>query len=181
MKKTLFILAAAALFTACGESTEAPTETPVGDTTKTADTTPEVQTEPEVVMVGDYMSFGDQINGDSISSIAEVVTELEAMDTVYTKMEMPITEVCQKKGCWMNVDLAEDRSMMVRFKDYGFFVPADASGKTVIAEGFAYNTVTSVDDLKHYAGDAGKSQEEIDAITEPETAIAFEASGVLIK
>ena len=39
----------------------------------------------------------------------------------------------------------------------------------------------TVDWLKHKAEDAGKSQEEIDAITEPEVKVSFMADGVIIK
>jgi hypothetical protein len=35
--------------------------------------------------------------------------------------------------------------------------------------------------LRHYAHDAGKSKEEIEKITEPQTSWTFEAVGVLIK
>jgi len=40
---------------------------------------------------------------------------------------------------------------MVRFKDYGFFMPLDASGKEVIVAGKAFVTEVSVADLKHYS------------------------------
>jgi hypothetical protein len=39
---------------------------------------------------------------------------------------------------------------------------------------------TSVDELKHYAEDAKKSKEEIDAITEPKKEIRLTANGVLV-
>jgi hypothetical protein len=70
--------------------------------------------------------------------------------------------------------------MMVRFKDYGFFVPKDCNGKTAIMNGVAYKEVVSVDMLRHYAEDAGKSKEEIMKITTPETRLSFEADGVMI-
>ena len=38
----------------------------------------------------------------------------------------------------------------------------------------------SVDDQRHYAEDAGKSPEEIAAITEPKRTLSFTSSGVLI-
>jgi hypothetical protein len=40
---------------------------------------------------------------------------------------------------------------------------------------------TSVEELRHYAEDAGKSQEEIEAITEPKKTYSFVADGVLLK
>ena len=75
----------------------------------------------------------------------------------------------------------DDETIMVRFKDYGFFMPLDAAGKEVIVAGKAFVNEVSVADLKHYAEDAGKSSEEIANITEPAMEFAFEANGVLLK
>ena len=47
-------------------------------------------------------------------------------------------------------------------------------------EGWAFREVTSVDELRHYAEDAGKSQEEIEAIQEPKDELKFLASGVFV-
>ena len=47
-------------------------------------------------------------------------------------------------------------------------------------QGYAYRSVTPVDELKHLAQDAGKTQEEIEAITEPKEELKFLASGVLL-
>jgi len=69
---------------------------------------------------------------------------------------------------------------MVRFKDYGFFVPLDATGEVII-NGKAYVSETSVEELKHYAEDAGKSSEEIALIVKAEKTFSFEANGVLLK
>ena len=71
--------------------------------------------------------------------------------------------------------------MRIRFKDYGFFMPKDCSGKEVIFEGKAFYDTTTVEMLKHYAMDGGKSKEEIEKITEPEINLSFLASGVLLK
>ena len=80
----------------------------------------------------------------------------------------------------VNVDGVEE-PMHVTFKDYGFFVPKEGmEDKEAIFEGIAFVDTLSVDMLRHYAEDEGKSQEEIDAITEPELAYTFEAIGVII-
>ena len=80
----------------------------------------------------------------------------------------------------MKLDLGNDQEIRVTFKDYGFFMPLNAEGDVII-NGKAFITETSVEDLRHYAEDAGKSKEEIDAITETERTFAFEADGVLLK
>lgn len=80
----------------------------------------------------------------------------------------------------MVMNLSDDKDMRITFKDYEFFVPLDAAGKETIIQGTATMDTTTVEMLKHYAEDAGDSQEEIDAITEPEFNYAFEAVGVII-
>jgi hypothetical protein len=81
----------------------------------------------------------------------------------------------------MNVDIGGGETMKVVFKDYEFFVPLDVAGKSAILEGVAKKEITSVATLRHYAEDAGKSKEEILAITKPEKKIVFEAEGVILK
>ncbi len=125
-------------------------------------------------------SFGDKIKLDGAIEGASFLKQIDGKDSLITKISAPIVNVCQKKGCWMNVDLGDGKQMMVRFKDYGFFVPKDADGKTAVMDGVAFREVLSVDMLRHYAEDAGKTKEEIEKITEPETRLSFEASGVLI-
>ena len=105
---------------------------------------------------------------------------IEEADTLEVKFNSEINEVCQKKGCWMTLDLADDKEAFVKFKDYGFFVPKNAQDKEVVVNGKAFISVESVDDLKHYAKDAGKSQAAIDSITEPKVTYSFMADGVLI-
>ena len=62
-------------------------------------------------------------------------------------------KLCQK-GCWMDVKVAEGDTMMVRFKDYGFFVPKEgAEDLGTIMYGTAKMDTISVDLLRHYAED----------------------------
>lgn len=81
----------------------------------------------------------------------------------------------------MELDLGNNQTMRVTFKDYKFFVPKDAGGKTAIVDGIVHNDTLSVADQQHYASDAGKSKDEIALITQPKPEISFEARGVIIK
>ena len=142
------------------------------------------QQENEVVTSG-YTSFGAKISDKDYLSSKDVLTKyqnLKAGDTINLKFASSIKEVCSKKGCWMKLSAGEtEETIMVRFKDYGFFMPLDSNGKEVIVEGKAFVKEVSVDELKHYAEDAGKSKEEIAKITEPKLELSFEANGVLMK
>ncbi|MGB0456462.1 MAG: DUF4920 domain-containing protein [Flavobacteriaceae bacterium] len=135
---------------------------------------------PVQVQSTTYNLYGDAFETDSILSLNELSQKIEKIgDTLQLTLKGTIKEVCTKKGCWMTLSLENDSEMMVRFKDYGFFVPLDASGEVLI-HGKAFISETSVDDLRHYAEDAGASDDEIAAITTPKTSYNFEADGVLI-
>lgn len=125
--------------------------------------------------------FGDSISEDGAVPADQVLTLLAGKDSVACKLIAPIEEVCQKKGCWMELDAGTEHSIRVKFLDYAFFVPKDASGSTAIVDGYAYMDTISVAELKHLAEDAGDPKEEIDKITEPEVELTFEARGVIIK
>ena len=132
-----------------------------------------------------YSSFGDTVSASDYLSSNDALSNYKALklgDTINLKFNANIKEVCSKKGCWMTLPAGnDDETIMVRFKDYGFFMPLDAAGKEVIVAGKAFVNEVSVADLKHYAEDAGKSPEEIANISEPVMEFAFEANGVLLK
>ncbi len=129
--------------------------------------------------------FGEKITPDGAMTYDELLTKLESVDSLNNiKVKGTIDGVCQAKGCWMNIvsdTNKEDDGIFVKFKDYGFFMPLDASGNTAIMRGRAYKEETTVDELRHYAEDEGKSAEEIAAITEPVTELKFMADGVIIQ
>ena len=166
MKRIIFLLVISAALISCKNEKDT-TEEQVKDVKK------------EIA----YASFGMEINdADALTSarMMEHYKGMRAGDTVPSKMKAKIVEVCSKKGCWMKLDMDGENEVMVKFKDYGFFMPLDAEGEVVV-NGKAFVTETPVDELKHYAEDAGKSKEEIDAITEPKLEYRFEADGVLLK
>ncbi|QTD39302.1 DUF4920 domain-containing protein [Polaribacter batillariae] len=130
-----------------------------------------------------YATFGDKISEKDAFTKDQMLAKFENMnvgDTIDVKFTSEIKEVCSKKGCWMKLPLNEETETMVRFKDYGFFMPLDSQGKQVIVEGKAFVKITPVEELQHYAQDAGKSKEEIAKITKPKKEFAFEAKGVLL-
>jgi hypothetical protein len=131
-----------------------------------------------------FVSFGDKISNEEVVTSKEMLLKFEDMtfgDTINVKFASEIKEVCAAKGCWMKLPLTAEKEVMVRFKDYGFFMPLDSQGKEVVLEGKAFVQTTSVAELRHYAKDAGKSKEEIAAITNSKKEFSFEANGVLLK
>ena len=125
--------------------------------------------------------YGEKITDENALSVDELNTAMGDKAEMPVKITGTVTDVCQKKGCWMELKTADGKGLRITFKDYGFFMPKDCQGKTAIAEGIAKIEETSVADLQEYAKDAGQSADEIAAITTPKKELVFEASGVILK
>ncbi len=124
--------------------------------------------------------YGENITSQDIVSytIAKTITLKEG--SIETKLQGRILETCSKKGCWMKMETDHD-TLLVRFKDYGFFVPTHGvERKKVVVQGNLFVDTLSVDLLRHYAQDAGKSNLEIQRIKEPKLGFSFTANGVII-
>ncbi|MEO7394371.1 MAG: DUF4920 domain-containing protein [Chitinophagaceae bacterium] len=156
MKKIIFSM----LIAACGLSANA--QPPAGD-----------------AKPGDW--YGEKISIVNAVPVTEIAAKLAAgTESIDTKIKAKIIEVCPNKGCWLKLELDNGETAMVKMKDYGFFLPLAAKGKTVVIDGEIKMKTISVSELKHYAEDAKKSKEEIDAITKPEKEIRVMAKGIVI-
>ncbi len=127
-------------------------------------------------------NFGTPVTADQAITYDQLIPKMASTDSMPAKVTGTVKQVCQKKGCWMTLVSTQPGTpeMRVTFKDYAFFMPKDLSGKQVVIDGYAFIETTSVDILRHYAEDAGKSKAEIEAIKEPLRELSFEAAGVMI-
>jgi hypothetical protein len=112
-----------------------------------------------------------------VNQIETVVKEGNA--AVNVKVTGTVSEVCTKEGCWIRVKTNKG-NLFVKMKDHKFLVPLDLNGKQIVINGTGQMKVTSVKELKHFAEDAGKTQEEIDAIKEPKKEITLQAAGIIV-
>ena len=163
MKNTLLLILALGISAAC----QSPQKESAAGTT-------------EAAVQGEGKQYGANISTANSQPAQQVPLLLQDKDSLYLTLDGSALSSCTKKGCWMMVDLGGGEDMRVTFKDYGFFVPKDLQGERVVMEGVLKRAITSVEELRHYAEDAGKSNEEIQAIQQSDTTYAFEAVGVLI-
>ncbi|NML21919.1 DUF4920 domain-containing protein [Pseudoflavitalea sp. G-6-1-2] len=125
--------------------------------------------------------YGANLTATSATPIAELPAMLAKNDSINVAIEAKVLEVCPKKGCWVKLQVNDSTTAFVKMKGYAFFVPVDLEGKTILLEGVAKVSTTSVERLRHYAEDAKKSKEEIEAITQPKKEISLLASGIKVK
>jgi len=125
------------------------------------------------------VSYGSATTAEGAIGLNELEARLK--DQKFEgKIKGRVIEVCQEKGCWMKLQKENGEKLMVKFKDYGFFMPKTIVGKEVVLDGEAAVTEVSVKQQKHYAEDAGKSKDEIASIKHPKKETQFVARGVLI-
>jgi len=132
---------------------------------------------------------GDTYGGEVSSSVESKAITVDKLSKQLKKdnkkvenvaIKGKVTDVCDKKGCWLTIQTEDNSKFFVKMKDYAFFVPTALKGKNVVLEGSAERKVTSVNEQKHYAEDAKKPQAEIDAITQPKEEIRFVANGIKV-
>ena len=72
------------------------------------------------------------------------------------RVEARVSQVCRKKGCFF-VAADGDVTVRVSFKDYGFFVPTDVSGKRVMFVGEVIEKELTPEQAEHFAEDMGEA------------------------
>ena len=125
--------------------------------------------------------FGEKFSITELEEYVSVRENIYDKSDYNVKIEGEILSSCPMKGCWMKIR-AEKDTILVRFKDYGFFDPkAGIEGDKAIINGKMSIETLSVELLRHYAEDAGKSKDEIEKIIKPEVSLTFLADGVFIE
>ena len=127
------------------------------------------------------VTYGAAVNTKGAITPDKLTALMDGDGTMDARVTGKVVEVCAKKGCFMKLETAGGEPMMVKFKNYGFFVPTSLVGKKVTIEGTAKQEVMTVERQKHYAEDMKKSAEEIARITEPKKQVTFEATGVVVR
>ncbi len=89
----------------------------------------------------------EKISGDGDSYVGQSV-----------RVAARVSQVCQKKGCFF-IAQQGDSIMRVSFKDYGFFVPTDISGKHVTFVGEVVARDMTEDEAAHFAEELGPDAE----------------------
>jgi hypothetical protein len=140
-----------------------------------------VKAQDKITPAAPGVTYGKTLTADNAVKVQALAASFKG-DSVYKgKITGEVVEVCTKKGCFMKLAQAGGgEPIMVTFKDYGFFMPQNIVGKTVVIAGTAKVSKTSVEQLQHYAEDAGKTEKEIAAIKTPKKDVEIVADGVLV-
>lgn len=136
-----------------------------GSTTK-----PTIKADPKATQFGAELTLKE-----TPITVDEALAKFKAKQiTGPVLLTAKIDKVCKKKGCWMTIKSKSD-DLRVTFKDYGFFVPQNIVGKTVLVEGIIKEEKLTLEETKHFVKDEGGDPSKV---TEAKTDYQFVASGV---
>lgn len=108
-----------------------------------------------VAVTDDAEVFGAPLDADANPTSLEALLD-SPLDYLGApvRIEARISQVCQKKGCFMIATSGKD-AVRISFKDYAFFVPTDTGGKTVTLTGVLVERTLSEEKAAHFREDAG--------------------------
>jgi hypothetical protein len=127
------------------------------------------------------MAYGEAVDTTQAISASLLVDKMAGNPTFDCTISGKVENVCKAEGCWVKIDMGKEEPLMVRMKDHAFTLPENVEGKFAFASGQAHYDTLSVEKLRDYAKDEGASQAEIDAITQPEYELVFEAKGIAVR
>lgn len=114
-----------------------------------------------IIETENFEVFGSEMDTDlavEAKTLSSAISELSQESEIL--IQTKVNKVCQKKGCFF-IAVDGDLSARVTFKDYGFFIPTNSTGKEVVLKGILTEKVLTEDQAKHYAEDAGENSDEI--------------------
>jgi len=139
------------------------------------------QNAPVALKPGDTITRGTALTGTSKKvSIEKVLNDPGKFADQKVAVSGVIVRSCKSEGCWMELAEKEGgRSVRVTFGDHAFFIPVNAAGMNVRAEGtFKTKTLSKehVDHLIHEDGAKFENRNTDGSVTE----VAFDATGVVL-
>lgn len=130
-------------------------------------------------------TFGAGVKLEASTPIATILADPKAWDGKSVRVEGMVVDVCEKRGCWM--DLAGDQpGQKLKFKvvDGEMTFPMDAKGKWAVAEGVIAVKELSGEDAvayaKYQAEEAGKPFDPA-SVTGPMTTVKIDGTGAVLR
>jgi hypothetical protein len=119
--------------------------------------------------------FGAALQLSEPTSLGQVLAAPDRYTNAPVLLRGRLTDVCQRKGCWTMLQDG-DAVVRVRFRDYGFFLPQEALGRTALVEGVASIREVSEREARHLAAESRGGDPS--AIRGSQREVGIVASGV---
>lgn len=135
----------------------------------------------EAIPTSSYMKRGAALGKSKKVSINDVLKDPAKYAGQTVRVNGVVVRSCKMEGCWAELAQNKDsKSVRVKFKDHGFFIPLQSAGAKARAEGvFSVKTLSKaqVDHMIEEDGAKFENRNADGSVTE----VSFEASGIELK
>lgn len=130
-------------------------------------------------------TFGEGVTLASSEPIAAILANPKAYAGKTVRVEGMVTDVCPKRGCWMELAGAEPgQKLKFKVTDGVMTFPADAKGKQAIAQGvIAVRDLTleeTKENAEYEAKEYGKPYDPA-SITVPRSIVRLDGTGAILQ
>lgn len=130
-------------------------------------------------------SYGAGVKLAAATPIADILKDPAAFRGKTVRVEGRISDVCPKRGCWMEVaGEAAGEKMRFKVEDGDIVFPMEAKGQYAVAEGVVAVNVLSIEDSKKFAEYQAKEYGrpyDPASITEPTRIIRLNGTGAVLR
>lgn len=127
----------------------------------------------------EWTAYGKKMTANKFVSVAEALKEVPAEGKAVA-VEGVISDVCTNKGCWL-IMTDSTKQMRMQFAGYSFFVPWDAKGKKIRAQGVVKMKTIDEKAAKHWAEEQSNPEVKPEAIKGSQELFIMTATGVIIE
>ena len=131
----------------------------------------------EAIPANGVLKRGEPLGKSKKVSLAKVIENPSKYAEKTVRVKGVIVRSCKMEGCWMELAPSENaKSVRVKFKDHGFFIPLNSAGAAAKAEGVFSVKTLSKEEVDHLVNDDGAKFDNVNedgTVTE----ISFLASG----
>lgn len=136
-------------------------------------------------VAGKGKTYGEPLTGSDVVLISKLLDDPEAYVGKTVRVKGLITEVCEKRGCWVTLASDEEfQDLRIKAKDGVIVFPMQAKGKKATAEGVFTKIEMSMEQtLKYKAHHAEEHGEEFDpaSVTEPLVYYQINVTGAVVR
>ena len=128
---------------------------------------------------GEVDTYGASLTVSDLTPIGDILADPDKYEGQQLKVEGTVVDVCEMRGCWINIGAGEGEKLRFKVEDGEMVFPMSAQGSTVVAEGVWTKMVTSVEDLREIRkGQAEEKGEEFDPASVTEPHISWQLKGL---
>ena len=136
-------------------------------------------------MAGKGKTYGEPLTGTDVTAISKLLADPEPYVGKTVRVKGVITDVCEKRGCWVTLASDEEfQELRIKAKDGVIVFPVQAKGKKATAEGvFTKIEMNMEQTLKYREHHAEEHGEEFDpeSVTEPLVYYQINVTGAVVR